>query len=754
MTQNKMPEDGWPLDFIARVIGADPTLFKSHVRGGGSSSYELRYDRVITERSIGWILDRAHLYGCQKNEVERRWNAFVNSADHPMWSPLGQGDQSGGFYLCNKSTMARIESFLTTTTKPSAIWVTYSFGPFTKEQLEWLRDKFARIRVLCRHPRDGSVNITPDTYRSWIEAGLGDDIWGLVATAGDDDEAEPPGALHAKAIAILCPQSTGGYHYRGVVGSFNLTKRSLSYNTETVAEVSNGQQLHYEIEQLFASPFVLKITPEDCEENEYRFKAGKPDEEQGQIVAQPTISLSPSSGPSHYRNLYKNPPRDTYNPGQAVAYRTQPLPVYQEPQPFRYDTPALNALHLALAGMMKSWPAQNAQGQGWQEKIYRTLWKQLGEHGTHTDVLYLPVALGKTFIGLRWLLHHYRSMASSHEHTGLFLAPNEWVARSVQNDVDKIVQEASRITPSCSAEQLSLAARQCWRVIRPSEFASQAQAPVACVADECHNWNAEKSAGIETYSGAVNQVRAWKIPLLGLSATPCRMDSNAFDVGLFLNNFRTRSHPNVAPFLSTKDAHNEGLLADHKFIPLLRGKGREEIESLLWRGDAPIKMGDYHMVVLREVWNILQKNSKSLLGELQQQFTNSKRILVFMPPVKEASDSFVKKLQGFTSGDRFFDFRDRADEGRSPRKIFESFRDAQGQRGSPAILVTINRFSEGVSINDIDTLVMLRATLSPRIATQAIGRGLRLDPANPGKVCKILDPVCIGEMMEAWEEQA
>ena len=87
----------------------------------------------------------------------------------------------------------------------------------------------------------------------------------------------------------------------------------------------------------------------------------------------------------------------------------------------------------------------------------------------------------------------------------------------------------------------------------------------------------------------------------------------------------------------------------------------------------------------------------------------------------------------------------------SARDRFELFRTAHVSPGRPAVLVTVNRFSEGVSVNDVDTLIMLRATLSPRVATQALGRGLRLDPERPDKTCRVLDAVGFLDRYQRWE---
>jgi hypothetical protein len=239
------------------------------------------------------------------------------------------------------------------------------------------------------------------------------------------------------------------------------------------------------------------------------------------------------------------------------------------------------------------------------------------------------------------------------------------------------------------------------------------------------------------------------------------MEHGRFDVLEFLHRFRgeASAEQRAGTTLTLRDAIDQGLLARFRVKRLLRGPGREKVEALLQGDDAVVAMGDYHLVVLRDVWSILMAYQRQLLDELEEALRSARRVLVFVPPVGQDADSFVAKLgkrvrQVTGRRDTFFDFRDRADSDMSARAIFERFRDTPVAHGRPAVLVTVNRFSEGVSINDIDTLVFLRATLSPRVAVQALGRGLRLDPQRPSKVCTVYDAVCFSERLELWEEGA
>jgi hypothetical protein len=122
--------------------------------------------------------------------------------------------------------------------------------------------------------------------------------------------------------------------------------------------------------------------------------------------------------------------------------------------------------------------------------------------------------------------------------------------------------------------------------------------------------------------------------------------------------------------------------------------------------------------------------------------------------VGAAADKFVELLesevQALWPGALCCDFRSSTDaDGGQGKRDFKAFVDFDARPERPAFLVTIDRFGEGVSIPSIDAIVMLRATLSLRVAIQSLGRGLRL--SNGKSDCLVLDAVQFWESLNRHE---
>ena len=229
------------------------------------------------------------------------------------------------------------------------------------------------------------------------------------------------------------------------------------------------------------------------------------------------------------------------------------------------------------------------------------------------------------------------------------------------------------------------------------------------------------------------------------------MDHDQFEVASFVSKFLGRDHSQVRPGLRLHEAIEMGLISRYSVTPLT-ACGR--IVKEYWEVDETKRaFGDYAGIVLREIWrDIAQGKSPQLAAEIVKILVGRKRIVVFLPPVGDEADQFVVELQrraegAFGAGTCFVDFRSRNQEA-PPSARFDEFRGHDTKKG-PAILVTVDRFGEGVSVPDIDALVMLRATLSPRVAVQALGRGLRLHAGK--KDCLVVDGVGFKEIVDQWD---
>lgn len=608
-----------------------------------------------------------------------------------------------------------------------AIWITFSFNFPGDEIVEIFKENNVKLSVLCCEPntvigREG-VSISRNDFDKWMGVGFPPLRYLDTDKEVDGSEASPIkfGKLHGKALVLFHEGKA-----IGAVGSFNLARNSLSENTESIVFIKGEDAIKLWEEAEFLLKNATEVTGDHCHEyNAKELKIISPPKDMGAKIIKGS--------------------------NKKISFKCRPE--------------SLAWLKHAIHDLMLNWPVQaEHKKRGWQYEAYEDFKKQI--QGLRADVLYLPVGLGKTFIALRWLLDQFDEHLVDQGKQGVFLVHSEWIEQSVKADIKKIINAAVIIGRKEGRENskqlVEEIARQCLFVTRPNGLSKiDSRNVVALVADECHHWSPyRKDAPIKQYQGQLERYRknqATKI--IGLTATPCRMDHMKFDVGGFLKEFRisiNKSHAvsnDASPLMRLSDAVNDGLLSSFETFLLLEHTAQKKITNIL--DNAVVRMGDYSEVALRDVWRLLMNYQSDLIREIVSNIEdNCKRALVFMPPVASEGDQFVKllgrevkKLKG-----SFFDFRLRApnnaNDGLAAAEVFESFRDSDR---FPTVLVTVDRFAEGVSINDIDTLVMLRATLSPLVAVQALGRGLRLDPRNPGKICRILDGVGFMERLNNWE---
>ena len=217
---------------------------------------------------------------------------------------------------------------------------------------------------------------------------------------------------------------------------------------------------------------------------------------------------------------------------------------------------------------------------------------------------------------------------------------------------------------------------------------------------------------------------------------------------------RDYSPGDIGEDLTLDKAIDDGFLVRPDYVQLMP-KRRDAVREALSPDNRLVQMGDYSKVTLRHVWEklVADDGGSELARQIRRNIAKYRpaRVVVYLPPVAEALNDFVSAMDKTYEG-KVFDFRS-ASTG-SPgeaREIFKSFRDRPPGGRFPPILLGVDRFCEGISIKDIDMLVMLRASLSPRVYLHALGRGLRLNPVSPPKErCVVLDAVLFKEQLERW----
>ena len=579
-------------------------------------------------------------------------------------------------------------------------WLTYNFDA-PAEVLVDLASRSVSVQVICAHAQAPVHRGSFDKFKQ----SLGADSKILYfppqpneAMAGDGVVAQHP-PMHAKAVLLWHKgQKRDGPPAKCLVGSFNLSFSGLKRNFETVLEAG-----HHDRQFIWSNvanwyPHLEELVAADC-----------------------------------VRTGYK--PRDLIKDGPAQqGSRPAPVEPVDVPPPCKPET--VSRLLQALHEMMGSYPATGSH-RGWQLNEWKRLEAERAglREDRQTQLLYLPVGVGKTFVALRWLLERLRDKADP----GLVLVPNEWIEQTIRGDLARVAERAGMSHTEAMATV---------RVHRYSTVPSNVSW-AAVVVDEVHNWSAD---GTTAVSGQVAQAtQEFSVPTLGLSATPCRMDHDQFEVASFVGKFLGNKPTPVSPGLRLNDAIAMGLISDYQVSPLAC---REQVVAEYWESEETKRaFGDYAGIVLRDIWrDIANRRASDLASEIVGKLAGRKRIVVFLPPVGDEADYFVTKLnelaaKAFGSDLCFVDFRSR-NQADSPIAQFHSFRVHDTKKGA-AILVTVDRFGEGVSVPDVDALVMLRATLSPRVAVQALGRGLRLHAGK--RDCLVVDGVGFEQILAQWE---
>jgi hypothetical protein len=623
------------------------------------------------------------------------------------------------FWLARRGVASRIETFLSDHERCEIYWVTYCVNPPPTEAffatLGRIKKRGGHLKVICRHPLAARTEqiIEKKTLASLEKAGA--EIRGIMHTlealpdeadidgAGDDDY----GPIHAKFIAAR--DLLGDGEAAGVLfGSFNLSGSSLGRACEsggTLADPRARREALQHARELWE--VARAVTEEDC---------------------------------SGVDNVPDGPPLPIVRVPGVRAVKRAPLSVPTALPPF-------DALLEVLDEKLQNYPLP---GQQFQWDVYMDIAKRK----RRCELLYMPVGCGKTYIALRWLLQAASDVSDASRGgtlSAVYLTPNLWIEKTVKKAFESVIDEAVARNQKIDRRTI----QRCVLIGRPSDRRAAEDTVQVIVADEVHNWapgrhrgTATKSEGERTYTGVLDALRARKAQILGLSATPCRVEHHKFDRRKFIEHWLGQdcNNDDAKPVRSFEEAVSDGMVCPLQWREIAKDK-QAAIEGVLQT--ATTQLGDYAKVALGDAWGVLVPNrdaerslAKEILDEVKR--AGARRVVVFLPPLAERVDGFVAQFSAlFAQLGKAYDFRSVSDE--NPRDAFTDFASTKAR----AALLTIDRFSEGVSVTDIDLLVMLRPTLSPRVAVQQVGRGVRLHPGK--KACVVLDAVRFQERWKQWE---
>ena len=631
------------------------------------------------------------------------------------------------FYLerrgVGKVIFARIIDALRSSPKSTVYWVSYNAHqpPDLTPLLPTIAKYGASLRILVRHPTMAGAFeqiITRATLALLADQNV--KVRGLKSSSDDEEVPEDMadidggaardggyGKIHAKMIVA---ESHKKNPILALAGSFNASSASLTSSCETIVEIEvNARSEEDAAERMLEEARSLwdrasPIFSDECNDLEHTKK--------GSVIVDGPATVGA-------RRL----PRETL-PQQRKLWITDPF------------GPLLKLLEEKLRGYHG----------GWQWQIYG----DLANSPYLNEILYLPVGCGKTFIALYWLVKNLAE--GSTDGIGVYIAPNRWIEQTVSKRLNFLYEQIPKTIAKACRERLLVA--------RASTIHEAERIAIrVAVADEVHNWAPSGHGGPKSYTGLLDELREREsVPILGLSATPCRMEEQKFRVSSFIDSWLGDSGAAAQrhrPLRSVQQMTELGVIVPLRFERIGTADVQREITSLL---ESPeIEMGDYSKIALHHVWDALAGTSQrveQLVKQIRDNIAkfNSRRVVIFLPPVgDDAYAPFLLAVKKSLSKAALSVGDFIAHQGSSaqpPLHVFKEFSSGSVEDGL-RVLLTIDRFSEGVSVDDIDMLVMLRATLSPRVAVQQVGRGVRTHPTK--SCCVVLDAVMFKQRWEDWE---
>lgn len=243
--------------------------------------------------------------------------------------------------------------------------------------------------------------------------------------------------------------------------------------------------------------------------------------------------------------------------------------------------------------------------------------------------------------------------------------------------------------------------------------------------DEAHLVDPKNINGMySTFFAAINCHH-----ICGLTATPYRLIHKYYqEKGQLFYTSHLQILNRIYPFFFKKFAYKVDIqeLIEKNYLCKIQYKLYEDFDT------SNVKINttgaDYDTEAIERFWNDsrLMKLSK-IIGEIDKE---CKHNLIFCSSIRQADrGKELLKLMGLSaesvSGNTSPKERDR---------IISEFRE-----GKIKHLLNCNVLSIGFDFPQLDAITLARPTLSLLMLYQQIGRGVRIDPNDPDKICKVYD---------------
>ena len=233
--------------------------------------------------------------------------------------------------------------------------------------------------------------------------------------------------------------------------------------------------------------------------------------------------------------------------------------------------------------------------------------------------------------------------------------------------------------------------------------------------DECHLINTEDGTQYDKFFEGL-AFHNNNFVIVGQSATPCRMGQGLLTVG------ENAWFDSIVYKIDIKRLVDEGHL-----VPLISGATSADVNT----NDLRVSAGEFASKDLECAFNVAEVNSK-VAEDIRQHMNNGRKSCIVFCTSIEHINAMVKAIQDL--GD--FKLRVASIDGSDTKykrdKVIEDF-----TAGYLNILVSCDVLTTGFNVPHIDLIAYVRATISPILHVQILGRGTR--KAAGKENCMILD---------------
>lgn len=252
--------------------------------------------------------------------------------------------------------------------------------------------------------------------------------------------------------------------------------------------------------------------------------------------------------------------------------------------------------------------------------------------------------------------------------------------------------------------------------------------------DECHGVNPKNLSGMLTvFLKAIGCEH-----VCGLTATPYRIDTlwtrdnwgglTATASLKMINRIsRTPFFRKIAFKIETGELIEQGYLS-----PIQYFREPAELDELVVNTTG----ADYTTASLEKYWN--QKRLSRIAAAVKFSHENNKRTLVFCSSLRQANNAKeMVESMGIPCA---------MVSGKTPMREREAII-TKFRNGEIRHMFNVGVFTTGFDVPELDCIVMARPTMSLALYYQMIGRGVRIDPADPKKVLQVYDLVGVVETL-------